>query len=324
LAVYDDGSTQAGANAVAQKIAASDALIVLGPALSQIAIDTCPAYTAAGVPVVIATVHADAITRSAACHRIVISTGDIGNALANYLGRVLNAKLASLIYVDNGYGQPLAQRFRETAERLGITTHITAFKKLAERDEALGAAIKAPDQPPLILGMTAPDASPLVTALKRAHYRGPIFGTATMARASFPGDFAELPEERQQPGFFTDGVYATSPVMIDSANAATLAYSARFEAHFGHPPSWDSVQADDAASLVMAAIRAALAADPADTAAARRAVMAYLKSLDSPAAALPGLAGPIWFTRAGCGLSRYGWEDSTPASSNRHRCKSSR
>jgi ABC-type branched-subunit amino acid transport system substrate-binding protein len=296
VAVYDDGSTQAEANAVAHKIATSDALIVLGPALSQIAIDTCPAYTAAGVAVVVASAHADAITRTAACHRTVISTGDMGDALANYLGHVLNAKTARLIYAENGYGQPLAQRFRETAERLGVAADITGFKKPAERDAASRLAIASQDQPPLILGMTAPDASPLLIALKRAHYRGPIFGTTTMARASFFADFASQPEEKEKPGFFTDGVYATSPVMIDSANAATLAYTARFEAHFGHQPSWESVQADEASSLAMAAIRAALATHPADTAAARRAVMAYFKSLDSPATALSGLAGPIWFT----------------------------
>jgi ABC-type branched-subunit amino acid transport system substrate-binding protein len=80
--------------------------------------------------------------------------------------------------------------------------------------------------------------------------------------------------------------------MIDSANAATLAYTARFEARFGHQPSWDSVQADDAASLAIAAIRAALATDPADSAAARRAVMAYLKSLRQSSRSVAGVGGP--------------------------------
>jgi branched-chain amino acid transport system substrate-binding protein len=117
-----------------------------------------------------------------------------------------------------------------------------------------------------------------------------------MARATFPGDFADQLEEKQRHGYFTDGVYATSPIIPDSANAATLAYAALFEAKFGHEPSWESIQADDGATLAMAAIRAALAKRPADTAAARREVLAYLKTLTAPSVALPGLAGPLWFT----------------------------
>jgi branched-chain amino acid transport system substrate-binding protein len=221
LVVYDDGGVKDAAQAIAQKIADSDALLVLGPALSDLAIATCPIYAEKGVPVIVATAHADAITKSATCHRTVISTGDIGAAVAEYLGRVMHAKKARLIYVDNSYGQPLAERFRAVASQLKIDANIVGFKTAAERDDAAQAAIDDPEQPPVMLGMATPDASPLLIKLRRADYRGAIFGTATMARASFPGEFANQPEEKQQRGYFTDGVYATSPIIPDSANAAT-------------------------------------------------------------------------------------------------------
>lgn len=297
LVVYDDHSTKAGAEEVAAKIAASDALLVLGPALSQRAIEACPLYAKQGVPVIVSTAHADSITASATCHRTVISTGDIGNALANYLGHVLQQKKARLIYVNDGYGTPLAAQFQNIAARLGIAVDAMGFDTPAQRDAALHAAIDSSDQPPLVLGMTSPDAVPLLIGLRHAGYRGPIFGTATMARASFPGEFSTQPEEKQQTGFFTDGIYATSPIIPDSANAATLAYTAQFEARFHHEPSWESIQADDGTTLAIAAIRAALKANPANTGEARKAVLAYFKSLDSPSVALSGLAGPLWFTR---------------------------
>jgi branched-chain amino acid transport system substrate-binding protein len=206
------------------------------------------------------------------------------------------ARKAMLIYVDNGYGQPLASRFRSVAAHLNIDAHILPFATATERDAAVQAAIDDPEQPPLMLGMTTPDASPLLIKLRRADYRGLIFGTTTMARAAFPAEFAQQPEEQQQFGYFTEGVYATSPIIPDSANAATLAYAALFEAKFGREPSWESIQADDEATLAMAAIRAAFAKGPTDAASARKAILSYLKELNDPSRALAGLAGPIWFT----------------------------
>jgi hypothetical protein len=49
--------------------------------------------------------------------------------------------------------------------------------------------------------------------------------------------FAGEPEERQTPGFFTEGIYAESPVVFDSSNAETLAFADRFRNRFGRPPT---------------------------------------------------------------------------------------
>jgi hypothetical protein len=49
--------------------------------------------------------------------------------------------------------------------------------------------------------------------------------------------FAGEPEERQTPGFFTEGIYAESPVVFDSSNAKTLAFADRFRNRFGRPPT---------------------------------------------------------------------------------------
>lgn len=295
---FDDHSTEEGARQVAKDIVASDVGIVLGPTASPLGLAACPIYAEASLPVIVSTIHADAITQCSSVFRTVVSTGEIGDTVANYIGRVLHGTQATVIYKDDGYGRPLAARFKAAANRLGINEAEHAFGTAHAGEEAARQALADPNQPPIILDMTYQDVVPILAALRRGEYRGAIFGTTTMARASFAELFSGYPEDRKDPGFFTDGVYAVSPVILDSANAQTLAFADRFRASTGQAPSWETAQGYDAAKLAMAALRAAARAQNASakSASQRMAARDYLMSLDSPATAAGGVLGPLWFS----------------------------
>ena len=311
LRVFDDASTEDGARSSARQAIASDAAVVLGPARTPLAILAAPLYGEAMMPMIATTLHADELTQNPTTFRTVISTGEIGEALADYLGRILHRKRAVVFTVENGYGRPLAARFKAAADRQGIEVTYRSFATTAERDAVTRELGAVADPPPIVLGMEYEDAGPTLMALRRMGYRGLVMGTATMARANFNGLFANEPEERAKPGAFTDGVYAASPMILDTANAEILDFARRFEARFGHEPSWESVQAYDGALLAMAAMRDALArrGDPAraDVQAWRRATLASIvqawriatlasiKSFDAPTRAVPGLNGLLWF-----------------------------
>jgi branched-chain amino acid transport system substrate-binding protein len=97
-------------------------------------------------------------------------------------------------------------------------------------------------------------------------------------------------------GFFTDGVYASTPMILDSSNAETIAFADRFRARFGYEPQFWSTQGYEAARLALAAVRATAAGAAAlDLKQRRAAIRAYLVSLNSPANGIPGLNGPLWF-----------------------------
>src|SRR5262249_61031651 len=80
--------------------------------------------------------------------------------------------------------------------------------------------------------------------------------------------------------------------------AEPLAFGARFRARYRREPSYIAVQGYDAARLAIAAVRAAAADSSAaiDIRAKRDAVRRFLLTLNSPATALVGLGGPLWFT----------------------------
>lgn len=298
LEVQDDRSTDDGAREVARRIAASNALVVVGPGTTTSALAAGPIYGQAGMAAIVPFAHGAGGEASPTTYRLVFSTAEMGEALANYLHYVLGGNRAVVLHRDNGYGRPIAAGFRRTAERLGLTATYHVFSDVRQAADLARAAAADPDHPAIVLGMNDPDATPVMAALRRHGAKSLVLGTSAVATDAFADGFADQPEYRRDHGFFTDGLYAASPLIFDSANADTLAFAARYRARYGREPRWEAAQGYDAARLAIAAVRAATRAGGADASlsARRQAALGYLASLDSPARAVPSLTGPLWFT----------------------------
>jgi ABC-type branched-subunit amino acid transport system substrate-binding protein len=302
LVVTDDGGSTEGARDTARRIADGDALAVVGPSLSALAVAVDPIYAAAGLAAVAPNIATDVTTE---IFRLNLGQSRVGEALADYLRHTLGGRRAQVIHSDDGYGQPFAQGFRRGAERLGIAA---AFHPVADAGQAVAAARRAAgdrERPAVVLGMLETAAVPVLRVLRRADVPGPFLATASFAYGGYPRLFAAEPEERESPGFFTDGLHSAAPVLFDSGTAALLAFEARFRARHGQDPSWRAVLAHDAARVLLAALAAAAAAPgggtaspPPDLASRRRAVREALLALDGPGRAFPGLSGPVWFDAA--------------------------
>jgi branched-chain amino acid transport system substrate-binding protein len=299
LDVLDDQARDDGAQQAAERVAASQALAVVGPFLSTSAIAAGPTLTKAGIAAIISTAESDLLGDIPIAYRTIFKNSDLGESLADYLRYALEGRRAAVIFVDNGYGRTLAEGFKRGAERLGLPTSFHGFSNAAQRDEAARRVAADPGRPAVVLGTLRADAVALVPALRRAGLDTPILGPTSMGNQSFVDAFKNLPEERRTRGHFTRSVYAAVPVILDSANARTLAFAQRFTAHFGakHPLTWMSVQGYDATRLAIAAVRATAAGEQAgDVKLRRQAIRDWLSSLDSPPNGLPGLVGDIWFT----------------------------
>ena len=299
LEIQDDRSTEAGAREAAARISDSGAIAAVGPVLSILALPAGPVFAQAGIASIVSTAGSDLVTNNKTTFQTVFRNSDLGESVADYLRYALNGTHAAVIFAANGYGRTIADGFKRGAERLGLPTTYYAFKTPAERDEAARLAAADPAKPAVVLGMLDTDAAPVMVALRRAGVSAPVLGPGVLGDTSFVGLFKELPEERRSPGFFTKGLYIATPVILDSANAETLAFVERYRARFGREASisWLSVQAYDSARLAIEAIRAAMANKAAaDVRSRREAAFAYLASLNGPSRAVAGLLGPIWFT----------------------------
>jgi ABC-type branched-subunit amino acid transport system substrate-binding protein len=298
-AVYDDRGTVAGARDAERHAMADRAIVVVGPVLTALSAEVGPQYARDGLCSIVPTAHGDQLTRNATTFRPLFSASEMGAALANYLRYALGGTRAVVIYRENAFGRPLAAGFERVANHGGLAVDARGYTTLAQAAKLAHDVARDPNHPAVIIGGVDVDAVPIVTTLRRAHARNLILGPSAIADDTFARNFAGLPEERGGRGFFTNGIYAASPMILDSANAATLSFAQRFRARFLRDPSYYATQGYESALLAIAAARTAAGDQKATTDRARRdAVRAYLISLDGPAHALPGLLGPLWFTPA--------------------------
>lgn len=296
LVSYDDQSSDEVGQEVAGQVVNSQALITLGPAFSTISIAAGPTYAAAGLISLPTSATSDLITQNPTTYQGVFKNSDQGEMLATYLVRVLNQHRAAVFVVDTAYGQTLHAGFQHTAERLGLEADYYIFTTEEEGEEMARQVAAAANPPPIVLLTLDPEGARLLTTLRRLGVTGPFLGDDVFGEASFYANYlADEPEEQDQPGYFSNNLYGLAPVILDSANADTLAFAERYQTRFGHEPTWSAVAGYDAANLAVAAIRAADPGANADIQTRRQAVLAYIQSLNGPDRALPGLLGPFWF-----------------------------
>jgi ABC-type branched-subunit amino acid transport system substrate-binding protein len=298
LLTYDDKSDADAAREAAWRVAADGALVVVGPVISVFSLAAGPVYAQAGLVSIAATAHGDRVTANATTFRPVFSSSDMGGALAAYIRHVLGGRKAVVLFTDNGFGRPMSEGFLASADKLGVVASARAIAGPDDRAAAARERAADPDTPPIVLAMTDDDATPLLLALRRAGVTSPLFGSSATASDAFAASFSGQPEARHDPGFFTDGMYAITPSMLDSANGETLAVAARYRTRFGQDLQWEAAQAYDSTRLAIAAVREANATGGAspDIAAQRKAVRDYLVGLDGPEHAVQSLTGSLWFT----------------------------
>jgi ABC-type branched-subunit amino acid transport system substrate-binding protein len=297
LSVTDDHSSPSESGDIARKLGSSDALAVIGPPLTVSAIVTGPIYAKAGLVSIEPTANGETVPEPSTTFQTIFNTANMGAALANYSYHVLGCRRTVVLFRDDAFGRPIAEGFRRAAENLGLDITVHGFSDESSRTQAAQSAIAEAGGAPIALSMLPPDAVPLLKALRRGGMHGPILAPSSLAGDDFPDRFAEEPEETEHPGFFTDDLYATSSLMLDSASDEGIRFAVRFKERFGHDPSWVAVQGYDAGRLAVAALRASdRRAGNADLAARRLAVRNFLAGLDGPEHAILGVTGPLWFT----------------------------
>ncbi|MFZ5779579.1 MAG: ABC transporter substrate-binding protein [Pseudomonadota bacterium] len=313
LDVHDAGRSDNGVRETADRIVASDAIGVVGPLLSTSSLLAGPIFARAGLASIVPAAESDLITASPTTFRTIFANGDMGDWLASYLRHALGGSRAVVIFADDAYGRTVADGFRRGAGRLGLDVSFAGFTGKGERDAAVVKAAEDPDKPAIVLAMLDDDAVAAITALRRLGVDAPILGGTGLAGDSLATRFGDLPEARDRRGFFTRGVYAATPVLLDSANDDTRDFADRYRQRFGEgglAVSWVAVQAYDAGRLAIAALRAVARTEAAvDLKQRRQRFLTFLDSLDGPGRSVAGLLGPIWFTadRGRAMPIRVGW-----------------
>lgn len=306
LLVFNDRADPTTAVQVAHQIVASSALLMLGPLYSSIALPTNPIYKDAHLPIISASVSNDSITNSNPFFfRLGTTTTEEASTSATYALKILGFHNASVIYTDDtAYGIPTAKGFTSTfTSGGGVVQLLRLAKDPAQHQQTLNTIVATLAQrsgPRIIfLAMLDSDARQVIVALRRQGITSPLMGTDSPGSDSFAASFSAYPEERNQPGYFTDGLYASSPLLYDSAPAAVQAFAAHYQQTYASMPGWHAAKYYEAAQVAVAALRAAtLKNTSASIDSDRQQVAKQLGAIHSQQTAVDGLDGLLYFDRA--------------------------
>ncbi|MEC4984984.1 MAG: ABC transporter substrate-binding protein, partial [Oscillatoria sp. PMC 1076.18] len=321
LKVYDDQGKPEIATQVAEEIVNSNAIAVIGHSSSNTALATGKIYQTAGIPAISGSATADAVTENNDWYfRTIFSDSLQGKFIANYLNKVLDFNKISLIHSYDTYGLNLSNTIDTEFQKLG--GEVVTKWQLEENQTSVTDAIILQELQNLLNQENSPEAvifaahrdqvTNLLQQMKLQNIDLPIFGSDALGDVTLAQNFADLPQEKENPGYFTNGVYATVPLIYDVANDRTQKFRNEFEKVYRTAPGWSAASYYDAIYAIVEAIERTLASNEqelsADTftgknlAADRSLLRESLAKINSPQTAVSGGTRTFYFDQTGTAI----------------------
>jgi branched-chain amino acid transport system substrate-binding protein len=266
LQVYDDQAKPNVAEEVAKKIVQSKAVAVIGHYSSSTSTAAGKIYQVYGIPAISGSATADAVTQGNDWYfRTIFADSFQGKFIAYYLRKVLGYSKICLIHGYDAYGLGLGQTIEVAFRELGGDI-ITKWKLDKNQNKATDRVIiqqlqeltKLDRVPEAVVFATNRDqVTNLLAEIKNRNLDFPVFGGDDLGDVAIAQAFMERPEEKESPGFFTNGLYATVPLIYDVADDRMLQFRRKFEQTYGTAPGWSAGSYYDAVSAVVEAINPA-------------------------------------------------------------------
>ncbi len=308
LVLYDDKNQANLAQQRARDIAKRDrALAVIGHQFSSCSIAGGKVYKKHGIPAISPFSTNVAVTRENPWYFRIIYNDDLqGRFLANYAKNVLGYDRASIITEDQKYGQYLTKTFEEMAGEIGLEV---AYKWEFERQapnlewrlESIVSDLHFKQNPGIVfLAVHAAEGGHLVRFMRDMYMSDPLIAPDSLASDSFAQGFNGLPKEEITPGYYTSGIYVTSPLLFDTADESGLAFKEQYRARYQEDPDWPAAFAHDCMKLVLeAAQRTGVTGQPDTLDLDRKRIRDYLAGMRKPEIAMKGATGLSYFDEYG-------------------------
>ena len=264
LQVYDDQNDPQVAVKVAHEIVDSDALTVIGHYSSNTSLAAGKIYQAYGIPVITGSATADEVTTWNNWYfRTVFTNSDQGTFIANYTKNILERSRMSIVYSSDSYGSTLAEETANAFIKLkGKIVNRWSLATEDDRDhiiEDLVAMQQSGEDPGVIFVSAGRDlAVNLIAKIKLYKLDYAIFGGDALADIAIARQFADTPEDRDHPGFYTNNVSALAPVVFDISDEVGQRFKNLYEEKYNSVPGWMATTYYDAVHVVTEAIAESL------------------------------------------------------------------
>ena len=170
LVAEDDAADPKQGTAVAQKLCDAKVAAVVGHLNSGVTIPASKIYSDCGIPMITPSSTNPKVTQNGYknIYRLLANDNALGAGLAFYAADSLKAKTVAVIDDRSGYGQPLAEIFKRTAEQKGMQVVATQFTNDKAVDfSAILTQIKSKNPDVVFFGGMDTQAGPMLRQLEQ-------------------------------------------------------------------------------------------------------------------------------------------------------------
>ncbi len=308
LLEFDDKNKYKIAQEQALKIVDSKALAVIGHYDSKASIVASKIYKQHGIPAITGSATADKITSNSDWYfRVIFNNSDQGALLANYTKKILNFDKAYIFFDEDPYGKSLASTFSKAAKRIRLniehkwsftgegTSFEDNFKKMLKTLE------KESKPNMLFLATHSNHAVKTIAGLRRLENKVPIIGPDALASSYFMQTLKKnYPQEKNYPGYYTEGIYMASPFLVDIAGKRAQDFKYEFQKQgYSMGSIITSALYYDTAMVTVNAIQKLIETENLTIKEKRRQVKENLASFSKITNAVEGVTGEIYFDKNG-------------------------
>jgi len=297
----------------AQKIAQDKRiLIVLGHYFSTIAMHTTKIFGEAKMPAMTSAVVANQVIEGNDWFFMINPSSKLtGITIAHIVTYLGELKKINVVYQPNDtYSYAMYQDFKQPFEALGgnieYAWELSASVSLGDEQTFISLAQQIKhdlaDDKETAIFIPVTTASSLVIALRRQGIKNPIMGDNNLG-ALFLNNLKNTPEEKHQPGAFSENIFLTPGFLFDTAGQEAQEFRQAYKQRFNNKEP-DSVSSFtyDSAKLVVTALRA-IYVDDNDIQTNRTALKDYLLNMTIPAKGITGVTGLTYFNKSGYAIN---------------------
>ena len=307
LLVFDDKAQIKATVNVASRIADDNRIkIVLGHFTSSSSIAAGRIYRKVGIPAITASATSDQVTaRNDWYFRTIAKNSFMGSFIASYIARFGDKPAANIIYDTDSYGSTLVEHFEKTALELGLRINKKwsfdgESKSLGDEIIKIAAELRTLENPGIIfIACQGHVGAKIIATLKSLGSNYITFGPDTFTTSSFLKEFNKYPLEKTKPGYYSDSVYAISPLLIEVAGQGAHHFRRDYQNKYGEEPSWVAGCYYEAMHVAADAIEKAEIRGEGQPRRDRNEIREALMGMHSPEYAVEGLNGPIYFDKNG-------------------------
>jgi len=306
--VFDDQNNAQKAEEIARKIAKQNLHVaVIGHLYSSCSIRAGKIYKQYGIPAITpASTNIKVTQENPWYFRTIFNDNLQSRFLAIYAREIFHAKSASVIREDLEYGKYLADVFIKKAKEIGIrVNHVWSYevesKSLDNRLKQIVDNLERKRNVGLIfLAGHSAEGSKIIKMIKDRKLNYTIIMPDSFASAAFQNSFEDYPKERETPGFYTNGLYVTTPLIMDTANEKGQKFVEDFIEKFKQKPGWHAAFAYDAAMVLHQAIQESEVFGEQERLVKERIIIKdWLEKLNSVDLAIEGVTGFNYFNEFG-------------------------